>query len=703
MVVCGLAAWGKLMRNPLVLLAISFSFSGIAQAQTSFPMITHVHPVALERGKTTEVTVEAQTNFGQAYKALFDAPGISAEIVPPPEPKKGVDPKTAPTRSIKLKITVAANAPLGMREFRVASNLGISSVGHILLVADPVVLEQANNNAREQAQVLKLPCVVAGKLEVLEDLDYFKFEAKEKEIVTFEVFCARLQDRIHDLQKHAKPMLTLFDASGRELAANDCFYFADPLLSYTIPKSGVYYLQIRESTYDGDARWVYALLATNQPHATHVYPMAGNPGQRIEAEPIGSAKSKRPKISLEAPTQPGLHQIQLDLGGSQSNPVAFYVSKLPQFLEQEPNDEPEKATRVTLPAGLNGRIGQKRDLDHFVFAAVKGKALRFELKARRFGTNLQSSLHGVLDILNPKGAVLATNDISHGQEAALVYTPPADGDYLLRVRDLNSKGGDSFVYHVEATFAAPDFTLQVDPDKAMIGPGSSAAWYVHVNRAQGFAGPVKIDVNHLPPGITASPLTIPPTMTQGLIVVSADPTAQKQAILVEVVGTAQAKAHDGKEVTLHRKAVSRQEIYNPGGGRVLFDVATQAVAVTDPSDILKVEVSTKEIVLKPGGEAKIDVTILRRPDYDKSISLDVILQHLGQNYGNPLPPGVTLDEKKSKTLLGTSSQGHIVLKCAPNAEPIDAVPISVLCHVSINFVVKVSYSSQPILVSVRKQ
>src|SRR5205823_7884341 len=65
----------------------------------------------------------------------------------------------------------------------------------------------------------------------------------------------------------------------------------------------------------------------------------------------------------------------------------------------------------------------------------------------------------------------------------------------------------------------------------------------------------------------------------------------------------------------------------------------------------------------------------------------------------PLPPGVTVVGGKSKTLLGTGSKGHPVLKCAPNAAPIENVPISVLAHVSINFVVKVSYSSQPIMVS----
>jgi hypothetical protein len=71
-------------------------------------------------------------------------------------------------------------------------------------------------------------------------------------------------------------------------------------------------------------------------------------------------------------------------------------------------------------------------------------------------------------------------------------------------------------------------------------------------------------------------------------------------------------------------------------------------------------------------------------------------------FGTPLPPGVTVVEGKSKTLLGTTSKGHIVLKAAVDAKPIDDVPISVLCNVSINFVVKVSYSSGPIVVSVVK-
>src|SRR4029077_12142509 len=140
--------------------------------------------------------------------------------------------------------------------------------------------------------------------------------------------CARLQDKIHDLQKHAKPMLTLFDAEGRELAANDHFYFADPMLSYTVPKTGIYYIQIRESTYDGDPRWVYALLATNRPYASHVYPMAGNPGRTIDVEPVGSARLSAPKVALQVPQAEGIQKVQLDVGGAKTYPATFIVSSL---------------------------------------------------------------------------------------------------------------------------------------------------------------------------------------------------------------------------------------------------------------------------------------------------------------------------------------------------------------------------------------
>src|SRR5262249_22243314 len=212
--------------------------------------------------------------------------------------------------------------------------------------------------------------------------------------------------------------------------------------------------------------------ATNRPYVSHVYPMAGNPGQAVQVELVGSAGQKAKQATLTAPKSPGIHQVELDLGGEKTNPVTFVVSELRQMLEAEPNDTPQQATRVQVPCGINGRIGQNRDLDHYVFQGIKGKTVRFEVRARRFGTLLQSSVHAVLEVMSTDGKVLAGSTDTHSsKEARLVFTPPADGDYVLRVRDLNSKGGPTAVYYIEADWARPEFTLKCDPDKAMIGPG----------------------------------------------------------------------------------------------------------------------------------------------------------------------------------------------------------------------------------------
>src|SRR5436305_1642718 len=78
-------------------------------------------------------------------------------------------------------------------------------------------------------------------------------------------------------------------ARGRELAANDDTFFADPYLAFTAPAAGDYFLQVRDSKYDGDPRWAYALLVTTKPYVAHVHPFAANPGQQLQVETVGSA------------------------------------------------------------------------------------------------------------------------------------------------------------------------------------------------------------------------------------------------------------------------------------------------------------------------------------------------------------------------------------------------------------------------------
>jgi len=219
--------------------------------------------------------------------------------------------------------------------------------------------------------------------------------------------------------------------------------------------------------------------------------------------------------------------------------------------------------------------------------------------------------------------------------------------------------------------------------------------FVQVVRRNGFNGPVTLAWDGLAPGITASPLTIPGTMTQGVMVVSAAADAMPAATLVSLKG--KAETPDGPIV---HDATPKQEIYMPGGGRGFYAVNTLALAVTDPCDIT-VEATPETINLTPGGTATIDVTVTRRKGFDQAVNLAVILQHLGGIHGNPLPPGVVVAPSGNKTLLGPKETGKIVLQATPAAAPCENLPITVMGHVSINFVVKTSFASAPILISVK--
>jgi hypothetical protein len=693
----------------LVAVLLSVGLAALATrpafAQTSYPMLMFSYPTALERGKTTEVTVNSRFTMAGAYKVLVEGSGVTAEILAAdakPDPKK---PDAKPLlQDLKLKLTVAADAELGPREFRIATPQGVSSIGLVTITDTPTVLEKEPNNTRDQAQAIELPVVVNGKVQANEDVDVFRFSARAGEELAFVVEAARLEDKIHDLQNHIDPIILLTDASGRELATSDDYFRADPLLLYRVEKDGDYCVQVRDVRYMGDPRWTYALTATRRPFVTAVHPLAVRRGGTTELRPVGSGLGGVTTIPLRVPDgwECGVRGVQLETPAGTTNPVSVVVSDLDESVETEDNNDFEHAGLLAVPGGVSGRMDADNDVDCYKFAAKKGQAFRFEIQARR----LDSLLDSYLAIIDHGGKELASNDDLTdagltSKDSRIDWAAPADGEYAVLVRDLNGRGGPAFVYHLTARPAEPDFALECDSDKALLGPGSSTAWYVKVARENGFAGDVRLEVAGLPAGVTAAPATIPAKLNQGCIVLSADWGTATDAANVRVIGRAAAKGSDGAEREITRVATPLEEIYSPGGGRARYPVHMQTVSVMEESDLVRIEVSRRQVTLAPGQTAQIDVNIKRSPGYTKPINLDVRLRHLGSVYGDPLPPGITLDEKASKTLLGeNATQGSIVLKAAANATSVDDLPITVLANVSINFVVKVSYASAPIALTV---
>ena len=424
--------------------------------------------------------------------------------------------------------------------------------------------------------------------------------------------------------------------------------------------------------------------------------MAVNPGKKAELSGRGVNFDPANPLTLEIPADAasGVRWSPLDSDRGRTQPFPVVVTTLP-VAKESGDAEPEtaKAQAVPLPAAISGRLAERNDVDAYRFAAKKGQVYAFEVVARRAG----SALDPVLRVLDTSGKVLTEVDDTPGlgKDPRLEWTAPADGDVALQVADLHSRGGPEFGYALLAELARPDFVATCDPDKINIGPGARTAVFVKLTRSAGFDGPVSFAFEGLPKGVTSSPLTVPASMTQGVLVVSAAADASPAATLP----TLRAKANTAAGDVAH-PVDPIQEIYLPGGGRGLFEVVTLALGVTKPSDIT-VDAKPTEVVIKPGESVTIDVAVTRHGGYDKAVNLAVDLEHLGRTFASSLPRGVTIRDKGSKTLLGPKeTAGKLVLQAAADAPPCEKVPIAVMGHVSINFVVKTAYSSAPILITV---
>ncbi len=683
-------------------------------AQTVFPMIGSAFPLGVQRGKTTEVTVAAGgqggTNLYGAYKVIFSGEGVKAEIVPPDKGWPAKDPKKPwdlpGVGEVKMRVTVAPDAPLGVREFRLATpRHGISSVGQLLIADSGTEINEVEpNNDAEHAQAVTLPCCINGRIQQAEDIDCYKFKAAAGQEVVFTILCARAEDKIHDLQEHADPILTLTDTAGKTLAENDDYYRADSMLHYRFAATGDYILRVRDVSYKGNPYWVYHLTMATGPYVISALPCAVRPGQSVDLRVTGFNLSNVGTVHLDVPANAphGIWTTPLKFAQGLSNPIQLLVTDAPQTLMEAKqagvsggngvvtaalNTAPPAApSRLTLPGGVNSVLTSPGEIDRYSFHTKAGQAWGFEVTARR----LDSEMDSELKLRDSKGAVLTSNDDAFGKDSRIDWTAPAEGDYTIEIRDLTGHAGPTYYYNLTAQPLRPDFVLKCDTDRAMIAPGNRTAWFVIVERKYGFGGEVKVEAQGLPAGVTVSPLTIPATMGQGVVVLSAAPDAKIDMSAVKIVGTAMLPGADGKPAAAMRTAIPITEIYLPGGGRGQMEVQTQGIGITETND-LEVSLNMAQVTLKPGSEAKIEVTIKRRPDYEKPVTLDLRVNHLGGIFTNPLPPGVTCDD--GVTIPEKQNKGTITIKCAADAKPIKDWPLAVMANVSVNFVMKVWYAA----------
>lgn len=692
----------------------------VSQGQIVSPKLNTASPCAVQTGSAAECVFAADDGHIGAYQVLVSGRGVTGEVVSPAPITQGAasgDAKRT-SSSIKVRLTAVADAPLGIRDVRLLTPRGPSTLGQIVIVADRIIREVNPNNTMKEAQAVTLPASLSGVIENKVDVDFYKFEVRAGAAVTFHMYCQRLQNKLTPFSFHTAPMITLRNATGAVLATNDYFFGGDPLIHYRFATGGEYYLEVRDVRYEGYHQWEYVVEANERPFVAAVSPACLPPGVPTKVRLIGYNLPADPFVTVTLPKDAPaweLSQPLPDLAGQPLHSVPVQASPLPQVLETTGrHDTPKEAQALSLPAAVGGVIERPGNVDCYAFQAKKGERFTFRIIAR----SLNSELDSVLRILDAKEEILAENDdasdrTGHPESRNEIlcadsrienWSAPADGRYILEVSDTQGRGGPRFTYSLLARASQPSFELELTTDRTVLAPGARGVIFVRSIRKDGFTGDIQLAIENLPPGVTAVCGKIPGPCQDGCILLSADSARPRAFSSIRVLGIARIPdAGKGAEKEIIVAARPYAELMRDGGARYLVPVHDHVVGTVDQLDIKAVRFSPSEIKLKPGETKPIKVTIERRPGFDDAVTLSVKSGQHVWIYGNCLPQGVTLDDSSLIRLSGNNLTGTLVLRAAANAKPVERQLVPIMAEVSINFPLRMYYAGEPFWLSVEGQ
>jgi hypothetical protein len=237
-------------------------------AVSAGPHIDFAVPAAGLPGTTARVTL-----YGRNLPGGTPAPGVSVDGRPLEQLAVDVTVPTDPLQQQPLSGTLITGDGGDLRafDFRLAGPQGASNPYPIEIAAGPLVVEQEGNDAAAQAQLVTLPCDVAGNFGRRGDQDWVAFDAKAGE--TWWVECASSRRGL-PTDPHLVVYRTSVDDQGAEklnelTEADDLslnlnqFTFStistDFAIGVSIPEDGRYKLALRDLFDTGDPRNVYRL------------------------------------------------------------------------------------------------------------------------------------------------------------------------------------------------------------------------------------------------------------------------------------------------------------------------------------------------------------------------------------------------------------------------------------------------------------
>ncbi len=269
------------MRTPLVRRSTRVCFAlpaacllavcvlpGLAAGQ-SLPVarLFSIFPPGAKQGATLDITIGGDDLDGVS-KLHFSDPAITAvqKTQPPGLGQEGPQPVPG-----QFTLTVAPEAKLGICEVRAIGKYGVSNPRAFVVSGRDELVEKEPNNTREQATEVPLGTIVNGQSGGGSDQDFYKITAQAGQRVIVDCWAYRIDSRMD-------PSLVLYDAAGKELDRNRDTNRRDPMLDFTVPADGEYFLEVHDFLYAGNSEYFYRLAIGTDAYLDFVLPPAGVPG-----------------------------------------------------------------------------------------------------------------------------------------------------------------------------------------------------------------------------------------------------------------------------------------------------------------------------------------------------------------------------------------------------------------------------------------
>ncbi len=640
------------------------------------PRLLTTMPMGGQVGSDVEVTVSGQ-DLEDAEELTFSHPAILAT------PKR--DDQGQPVPDV-FSVSIADDCPPGIYEARLMTRLGLSTSRVFSVGANPESVQQKPNTSLETAVPLPVDSVCNAVM-TKQAVDYYSFEAERGQRMI--VDCAA-----QGIESKLKPVLIIADDRGTDLQVER----RGRGLDFTAPKTGRYVIKVHDLTYQGGPHYFYRLAIREAKDDASVPPLPTT--QTV------SAFSWPPQgLTAEA-----------DLS------------------EAEPNDGHAEAQKITLPCDIAGSFFPAADVDTFEFNAKRGDVWWVEVASERLGLSTDPSI--VVQHVSGAGTNEKRTDVAQLTDIASpvkvssnAYSydgPPynagstdvlgkleiqQDGVHRLQIRDLfgGTRDDPGNVYRLVIRKAEPDFALvgwalhmnlRNGDRNALSKPialrgGATMPLEVVAVRRDGFDGKIELAMEGLPPGVTATGLSIPAGESRGIMLVTAEQDAPRGVTSASFVGRA---TIDGQTVTRPCRLASMEwpvtnawsEIPSP---RLLTDVPV-SVCGTERAPITIAAAENKRWDVTVGEKLTLPLAVTRRCDFSGAT---IQLKAYGNGFENtpafdlPLTDEastVTLDLAALKTPPGdyvVAFYGKAVAqyRSNPEADPKDIVDIVVSTPISI--------------------